>query len=161
MSNERRTVSLNEIANILRRRRWLILSVFVLTLAAAIAGTLAMPKQYETRMKVLVKNDRADMIVSADHNSTSDYHGETTEAQVNSEIELLTSNDLYKQVVLKCGLARKQRGTDAAAATEKAVEQLQNDLKVAPARKANVIVVNYVDTDPKRAVEVLSTLASL
>lgn len=161
MSVERRAVSVNEIGAILRRRRWLIFSIFVLTLAAVVAGTLALPKQYETRIKVLVKNDRADMIISPDHNSTSDYHGETSEAQVNSEIELLTSNDLLKQVVVKCGLDRKQRGNDPAAAVEKAVEQLQNDLKVASARKANIIVANYVDTDPRRAVEVLSTLASL
>ncbi len=161
MRAEPRTVSLKDIASILRRRRWLMASTFILTVAAVAAATFALPKQYETRMKVLVKNDRADMIISPDHNSTPDYLAETTEAQVNSEIELLTSNDLLKQVVVKCQLDRRQRAKDPAVAIEKAVEQLQSDLKIAPARKADIIIVEYMDTDPHRAVEVLSSLASL
>jgi uncharacterized protein involved in exopolysaccharide biosynthesis len=139
----------------------LILSTFVLTAAGVAAVTFMLPKQYETRLKVLVKNDRAGMIISPDHNSTVDYHGETTEAQINSEIELLTSNDLMRQVVIKCRLDQRQKGADPAVAIDKAVEQLQNDLKVAPVRKADIIVVGYIDTDPHRAVEVLSSVASL
>jgi len=161
MLNEAKSVSLKDVAAIYRRRKWLIVSTFVLTIAAVTAGTLMLPKQYETRMKVLVKNDRADMIVSPDHNSTSDFHNDTSETQVNSEIELLTSNNLLKQVVVKCGLDRRQRAKDPAVAVEKAVEQLQSDLKVIAARKANIIVIGYIDTDPHRAVEVLSNLATL
>src|SRR6516225_5291894 len=131
MITEAKSVSFKEIAAILHHRRGLIVLTFVLALAGVGAATLALPKQYEARMKVLVKSDRADIIVSPDHNSTSDYHGETSEAQINSEIELLTSNDLLKQVVIKCELDRRQRATDPAVAIETAVERLQRDLKVA------------------------------
>jgi uncharacterized protein involved in exopolysaccharide biosynthesis len=161
MTTESKSIELKDILRIIYRRRWVILSTFVLTTAGVIAATLELPKQYETRMKVLVRNDRPDMIVSPDHNSTSDYHGETSEAQVNSEIELLTSNDLLKQVVIKCGLDRRQHVADSETAIERAVERLQTDLKVGAARKANIIVVGYVDTDPRRAVSVLSNLESL
>src|ERR1017187_5326415 len=92
------TISLKDLAAILARRKWLILVTFFLVVAAVVAGTLLMPKQYETRMKVLVKNERADMIVSADRNGGSDYRGEVSEVQINSEIELLTNNNLLQQV---------------------------------------------------------------
>src|ERR1039458_8209639 len=52
------TISLKDLAAILARRKWLILVTFFLVVGGVAAGTLLMPKQYETRMKVLVKNER-------------------------------------------------------------------------------------------------------
>jgi len=159
--NDIKTISLIGIGAILRRRRRMILATAVLVFAGVAGLTFAMPKRYETRMKVLVKNERADMVVSADRSDTSDYHGEVSENEINSEIELLTSNNLLRQVVMKCGLDRLQRAADPSVAAEKAVRKLQSELKVSPVRKANIIQVEYGDTDPKRAVAVLSTLADL
>ena len=159
------TVSLRDIAAILIRRKWQILATFFLTVAAVVAGTLLMPKQYQTQMKVLVKNERADMIVSADSNGGSGYRGEVSEAQINSEIELLTSNNLLQEVVTKCGLERLESPGEAVAAErlpvaiEKALRRLQRDLKISPVRKANIIEVEYAATDPHRAVAVLAQLA--
>src|SRR5262249_34764313 len=66
-----------------------------------------------------------------------------------------------RRVVTKCGLQGDESGADGAPAIERAVERLEKNLKVSPARKANIIVVEYVDTDPRRAVTVLSNLAPL
>src|SRR5437763_717379 len=109
------TVSLKDLAAILARRKWLILVTFLLVTGGVAAGTLLMPKQYETRMKVLVKNERADMIVSADRNGGSGYRGEVSELQINYEIELLTGNNLLQQGVIRCGLQNLQQvaGPDA------------------------------------------------
>jgi uncharacterized protein involved in exopolysaccharide biosynthesis len=161
------TVSAKELAAILARRKWQILITFLLVFVGVAAGTLLMPKQYETRMKVLVKNERADVIVSADRNNTSGYRGEVGEFQINSEIELLTNNNLLQQVVTRCGLDQLQHVADSgpsdrhSIAIEKAVKRLQRDLKVSPVRKANIIQVEYADTSPRRAVAVLATLADL
>jgi uncharacterized protein involved in exopolysaccharide biosynthesis len=161
------TVSLKDLAAILARRKGQILITFILVFVGVVAGTLLMPKQYETRMKVLVKNERADMIVSPDRNGGSGYRGEVSESQINSEIELLTGNDLLQQVVTKCGLDQLQHVGDPdpaqrhSIAVEKAVKRLQRDLKVSPVRKADIIQVEYADTEPRRAVAVLATLADL
>jgi polysaccharide chain length determinant protein (PEP-CTERM system associated) len=154
-------ISISDIACILHRRRRLILVMFLLTVAAAVAVTLVMPKQYETRMKVLVKNERADMIVSPDRNGTSGYRGEVGETQINSEIELLTSDNLLRQIVSRCGLDRRQHASEPSVAVEKALKRLHSDLKVSPVRKANIIQVQYTDTDRRRAVAVLATLSNL
>src|SRR5690349_12637257 len=158
-------VSLRDLAAILARRRWQVLIAFAVTLGVVAAGTFLMPKQYQARIKVLVKNERADMIVSPDRNGTAGYRTEVGEAQINSEIELLTGNNLLRQVVVKCGLEKLQRVPGSASAerraiaVEKAVRRLQRDLKVSPVRKANIIQVEYADTDPRRAAAVLSRLA--
>jgi len=159
------TISLRDIAAILMRRRRQILATFFLTVAAVVAVTLLMPKQYQTQMKVLVKNERADTIVSADPNGGLAYRGEVSEAQINSEIELLTSNNLLQEVVTKCGLEQLESQHEAVAAErlpvtiEKAVRRLHHDLKVSPVRKANIIEVDYATTDAHRAVAVLAQLA--
>lgn len=156
-----------DLAAILARRKWHILITFFLVVFGVVIVTLLLPKQYETRMKVLVKNERADMIVSASPNGNDGYRGEVSEAEINSEIELLTSNNLLHQVVVQSGLDRRQHVTETdsaerrSVALERAVKRLGSDLKVSPVRKANIIQVEYVDDEPRRAVAVLATLAEL
>ncbi len=75
------------------------LTVFLLVFGGVAAATLWMPKQYETHLKILVKNERADMLVTAGSNSGSGNLGEVSETQINTEIELLNSQNLLQQVV--------------------------------------------------------------
>jgi len=150
------------VAVLKRRRRRMLITFFVVLLAIA-AGTLLMPKQYATRMKVLVKNERADEIVSAESTNASGLRGEVGDIQINSEIELLTSNNLLQQVVAKCGLEdlRQTGSGPRSAAAEKAVKRLRRDLDVSAIRRADIILVEYSDSNPRRAVAVLKTLADL
>src|SRR5271166_5214914 len=101
IDDEGQLVSRHEIVAILKRRRALILGVFFVVATAVAVVTFLMPKQYESRMKILVKNERADPIISATP-SGNDSRGEVGEAQINSEIELLDSDDLLTQVVQRC-----------------------------------------------------------
>ena len=159
------TVSLKDLTAIMARRKWQILITFFLVVGGVLAVTVLEPKEYQTRMKVLVKNERADMIVSADRNGGSGYRAEVSEAQINSEIELLTSNNLLQEVVTKCKLDKFESTNGVVTeerqpvAIEKAVRRLHDDLKVAPVRKANIIQVEYTATDAHRAVAVLAQLA--
>jgi uncharacterized protein involved in exopolysaccharide biosynthesis len=157
--NTLNAISVFDIAPVLRRRRLQILATFILVTAGVVAGTLAMPKQYEAHMKVLVKNERPQMVITPDRNDRADYRGEISEAEINSEIELLTSNNLLQQVVTTSGLDRRQPAPDASSAVERAVKRLERNLKVTPVRKSNVILVQYTDTDPRQAVAVLARLS--
>ena len=158
-------VSLKDIAGVLIRRKWLIASTFLVVTAAVTAFTLLTPKQYESHMKILVKNERADMIVSAGGAEGSGYHGEVSETEINSEIELLNGINLLQQVVLKCGLEKAQTSTSQDAgealpvAIERATIKLQRDLTITPVRKANIIQVDYSSRDPRQAATVLRQLA--
>ena len=62
-------LSASDLAAILRRRKSLALTTFLLVSGAVAAGTFLPPKQYKTRMKVLVKNERTDLVVSPDGNT--------------------------------------------------------------------------------------------
>jgi uncharacterized protein involved in exopolysaccharide biosynthesis len=151
-------------AAILFRRKHAFLLLFPLLFAAVAIATFLMPRQYESRMRILVKNERADLVVSPDARDRSQPPGDVSEAQVNSEIELLTSNDLLVRVVRVCHLY--ETAEKAAHATfaprpetfERAVRKLQRDLKITPVRKANVIEISYSATSPERAASVLREL---
>jgi len=163
IDDEGQLVSRHEIVAILKRRRVLILGVFVAVATAVAVVTFVMPKQYESRMKILVKNERADPLVSAAPSGT-DSRGEVGEAQINSEIELLDSDDLLTEVVQRCGLASLEGSGSAPSAgqtlaKDRAVRRLHHDLVISPVRKANIILVEYVAGDPHRAANVLRVLS--
>jgi uncharacterized protein involved in exopolysaccharide biosynthesis len=161
-----RSTPLGEVGRILRRRWWQILIMFVLIVAAVAAYTLTKPKQYETHMKILVKNERANMVVSAGINAQSSPPTEVSETEINTEIELLNNNDLLRQVVTASGLEEKgstggaSQGERRELALQQASNRLQRDLKILPVRKTDVIEVDYTAGSSKQAVAVLQHLAS-
>jgi uncharacterized protein involved in exopolysaccharide biosynthesis len=161
---ERGRTLLGEIGAILLRRKRQILIVFFLIVAAVAAVTLTMPKQYETRMKILVRNERASMIVSAGVNTSSPPR-EVSEAEINTEIELLNNNDLLREVVTASGLAALEKTDGIPPARRRqvalgnAVSRLRHDLNILPVRKADIIEVGYTAGNPHQAVAVLRQLA--
>jgi uncharacterized protein involved in exopolysaccharide biosynthesis len=127
------------------------------------------PKQYEAEMKILLKRERVDPVMSSDANASPQVDGYVTEDELNSEVELLKSRDLLEQVVRasrlhihdgQSGGAQKGR-PDEKTAVARAVEGLKVSLTVAPIRRTAMIRVTYRSTDPVRAAGVLSELSNL
>jgi uncharacterized protein involved in exopolysaccharide biosynthesis len=145
---------------------------------------LLRPAHYESEMKLLVKQERLDP-VPGDESSRSQSWQSVTEEQLNSEVELLTSQDLLAKVVVATGIpernlagigtrlrrlvasrvehvllaSRGERSADDELIVAQAVAGVQRELSVQPLRKSNVIRVSYSSTDPKLAAAVLKTLA--
>ena len=60
-------------------------------------------------MKILVRRGRVDPIVTSQQNAPAQVvQEEVTESELNSEVELLNSQDLLRRVVLATGLQRQQ-----------------------------------------------------
>jgi uncharacterized protein involved in exopolysaccharide biosynthesis len=161
----RDTVSFGEIYGVFLRRKWQIAGSFLLIAAITVGYTLRLPKQYQSQMKILVKNERPEMIVSADGADGPSYHAEVSETEINSEIELLNGANLLQRVVIKCGLEKVEAGARKAApetlpvAIELATARLRHNLIIAPVRKANIIQIDYLSPDPHQSAAVLRQLA--
>ena len=124
-----------------------------------------MPNEYESRMKILVKNTRSDVPITPERTTGATgayFDNDVSENQINSEIELLTSEDLLKQVVTECGLygrrlfdsrrslgSRKRRVRKPRRLKRRAA-QLAKDLVITPVKKANIIEVKYTSGRQKR-----------
>ena len=91
------TISIRDGAGALFRRKGLVLLTFLTVIVGTVIVTLLLPNRYDSRMKILVKNQRVDVAITAE--ATTGLNAPTvdedvSENQINSEIELLTSKDL-------------------------------------------------------------------
>ena len=155
-------LSLRDAVVVLFRHKWLIILTFLTTAAAAFILAYSMPDQYESRMKILVRNMRSDVVVSPEQTDASANSGEISESQIVSEIELLKSRDLLEQVVKNTNLAQfETEGVPTDQDVEKAVYRLEKELQISPVKKANIIEVNYTSKSPEIAATVLQQLSEL
>jgi len=153
--DDRKNRLLMDIADRLFRRGRLILTLLAVLNAGAAAYLLFASKSYQAEMKFLVNNMRADTLVTPESTNGQVVRNYVDEAVIATEIQLLSNRELLREVVRKCSLA-KDAGAEA---REKAIKELQKELKVAPVLKANMLKASYIASDPKEAAEVLQVLA--
>ncbi len=150
---------------IFRRKRIAAITFTGLMMGAVLAIIFFNP--YKATTKFLVDRARLDPLVTPGQNVEPTGSTEITEEQINSEIELIKSGDVARQVVMACGLANRKSlseyifgPSDPAKKMEKAVAHLQGSLKVDPVNKSNVITATYTSSDPKQAAQVLRALGA-
>jgi uncharacterized protein involved in exopolysaccharide biosynthesis len=160
-----------------RHRRLMALSFFGILLGAILAAVLQ-PNRYEAGMKILVKRERVDPVVTAEASAQSQFALAVTEEDLNSEVELLKARDMLEKVVLACDLQQQSRsvmsrvlgvtighmlaGTpEKEAQIARAVVTLDKQLSVEVGKKTNLIAVKYVSPDPELAGRVLTALTNL
>jgi uncharacterized protein involved in exopolysaccharide biosynthesis len=154
----------------LRHRRLAVIS-FVGVLLGAILGAFLLPPRYQARIKILVKHERLDPLVSAYSASSLPQNTvSVSDTEVNSEIELIKSRDLLEKVVTACGLQNtvthfwpnpSRLGGDPQKKLATAVRNLQAALKVELLPKTDLISVTYDAASPQQAAPVLNTLVNL
>jgi uncharacterized protein involved in exopolysaccharide biosynthesis len=163
-----------------RHRRLMLISFIAIFLGVLLAN-FWMSNQYESRMKILVKGERVDPVVTPEPTAQRSFNmalGVTVE-DLNSEVELLKGRDLLEKVVLACGLdkpgtesfwgrlashwpsAPNPSNAQPDTRVPLAVRQLENKLKVETILKTNLINATYKSNDPALAARVLNTLADL
>lgn len=91
------------IAALFRQRR-ILLGTFVLAMIAVVASGVWLPK-YQAHMKIIVRKQRSDAIVSPSSTEPTQFDDLVTEEDLNTEAELLNSEDLLRKVAMETGLA--------------------------------------------------------
>src|SRR5260370_21602044 len=164
------SLSLRDGGGVLSRRKGVVVLIFAAGVLGTAVVTFLLPNKYDARMKILVKNQRVDVAITAEKTSGAaapTVENEVSENQINSEIELLTSKDLLLQVVTDCGLANTETrwfwrsAPPQAVMVETAVNRLTKDLVITPVRKANVITISYSSNSPQASTSVLRKLGEL
>ncbi len=146
--------SLRDAADTLfRQARWIVPVCLVLTAALGLYVWKA-PRMYEAEMTILVRNMRADMVVTPDGSPMTAQQTEISDTEMGTEIQLLSSRELFLKVVDECSL-----GGATPVTREKAVDKLQKQVRIAPLMKSSMIRMRYENTDPKVAARVLQSLA--
>ena len=166
------------VAIVFRRRRSFVLCFWTVLLGGVIAAILQ-PNRYASEMKILVKRERADPMVTSEASAVQQTSSEVTEEELNSEVELLRTRDLLEKVVRVCGLQEQSASLNSSwfptfignvtakpvagedTRVPQAVDLLRKKLSIEVMRKTSLILVTYESQDPALAARVLSTLSEL
>jgi uncharacterized protein involved in exopolysaccharide biosynthesis len=143
-----------------RHKHAIVISSCAILLGALIAALLQ-PAQYQASTKLLLQHERIDPVVSPDQDPR-EVRSEVTEEEMNSEVELLQSQDVLRQVVLATNLQQRTSFLSRLLPTKdeqtriaKAVARLRRDLAIEPIKKSNIIEVRYSSPDRVLAAGVL------
>lgn len=150
------------------RQRRLIINTFLGIFAIAVVIAFLLPKKYEAQMKILVRHERAESVVSPEREAPVQWRTEVSEEELQSEAELIKSRDLLTKVVVACDLQNfgtgsfwNKQGDSGDQKVSRAVLNLEKDLTVQPIKLTNLISVSYKARDPQLAAKVLNALAGL
>ena len=150
------------------RQRRVIINSFLGIFSFAVLLAFLLPKKYEAQMKILVRHERAESLVSPERESPVQWRTEVSEEELQSEAELIKSRDLLTKVVVACDLQNlgvsplwNRAGDKDDQRVSRAVLALEKNLTVQPIKLTNLISVAYKSKDPQLAARVLNSLASL
>lgn len=125
------------------------------------------PPPYKSHMMVLVNRERVDPMVSteATNQMSTDSASAVTVEEINSEAQLLVSQDLLKKVVLATGLDKRSSVLDWLSPArsddqkiEAAVKKLAKKLTIKNETNSNLIEVSYSSPERQLSYAVLSDL---
>ena len=160
--------SLRDLAAPLFRRRQVLVATFLIALVAGVAAGFMNPSQYTAKMAILVNRERLDPVITTQ--ATTQMVNDNTlvsEAEINSEAELLKSSDVLRQVVEANQLQGRpqhslfHRQLSESNRVELAVRDLAKDLKIEVLPKTNMIEVTYSSPNPQQSYAVLKSLGDL
>ncbi|MGA3025697.1 MAG: Wzz/FepE/Etk N-terminal domain-containing protein [Bryobacteraceae bacterium] len=146
--------SLRDAADTLfRHSRWILSLCIFLTVALGLYVWKS-PRTYEAEMTILVRNMRADMVVTPDGAPMTAMQTEISDTEMGTEMQLLSSRELFLKVVDECRL-----GGSAPASRERAADKLLKKVRIAPLMKSSMIRVRYSSPDASLSARVLQSLA--
>jgi uncharacterized protein involved in exopolysaccharide biosynthesis len=153
------------------RQKRAVVVAFCSLLMGTVLAVILMPADYQGSTKFLIERARMDPVVSSGHEAGA-VKSEVTEEELNSEVELLKSDDVMRQVVVAAGLnqhksmlgfmdpllsrlgmkhSEDQKIAEAAA-------RLGKNLQIQLVKKSTLITVTYSSSDPKLVAKVLQAL---
>ncbi len=152
----------DDILFILGRHKKKIIAAFLLGLGAAAALFVTEKPSYVSKAKIMVRyimETRSLGPVSGMRTIRDTDQG--AQSLINSELEILTSQDLLKRVVTEVGPERIVRNSTLTNVFNPAVVRLGLGLKVQMTPRSEVINVSFQHSDPEVARDVLTALVRI
>jgi len=153
---------LYEVLHVVFKRWRLIAGLFIAVALPGIMVTASQDRRFAASGKVLISSERAGVTIQpTEEDSLATI--KLNEAIVNSEVHIIRSRELMKQVAERLQLA--QVGGDvvriANAATEREeiarrADRIARRLRVTPVRNSNIIEIRFESGDPDQAAQVVN-----
>ncbi|MBL9135626.1 MAG: hypothetical protein JNK85_07155 [Verrucomicrobiales bacterium] len=149
-----------DIYYVLFRHKWKILILSTLGVLIGVAALFVLKPKYVSEARILVKYIRETREVTTPDGLSIRSPDSRGENIINSEIDLLTSLDLMKEVVLSVGPTNIARDVPLPDAFSAAVGMLNSGLDAASQRKSSTLYLSYKHPVPEVAGLVLSNVVA-
>jgi uncharacterized protein involved in exopolysaccharide biosynthesis len=162
-------ISLRDLVRPLFRRKRLLITAFLSILVLVILVGVLVPPPFKSQMSVLVNRERVDPLVTTETTTQIPANGsaEVSVEEINSEAELLLSQDILEKVVVATGLDKQGSplgwllpARTPAQNIEHAAKALAKAIKVKNETNSNLIDVSYSSSNPQRSFAVLNALSN-
>jgi uncharacterized protein involved in exopolysaccharide biosynthesis/Mrp family chromosome partitioning ATPase len=147
-------MNLYEILFMLFRHKWKIISLGLAGLLAAGAVYLVIPPVYQSDAKLFVRYVLDKSAVDGMDPQIKTPNPQT-DSLVNSEVEILTSQDLAQQVAEAVGIDKILPNAGSKDSLEQAIQVLSQGLSVSTVKGTNIIDLSFRSADPKLSMPVL------
>lgn len=164
------------LVSILFRRRRLICISFCAVFLLLLLVVFGQPPEYASQMLILVQRRRSDPMITAglpgSESLDSMVVAQLDEQALDTEMDLLQSEDVLRQAVIACDLwshVSRLRSLlhlplpSKEVQISRAMERLRRDLKIAPPKppnKSDVITLEYRSDDPQKSAQVLQAISN-
>lgn len=158
--------TIHDYLRVISKRRWTVLTVFVIAVVTAALYSFAAQPRYKATVQILIERQTPGLL-----DQPRPVTGEALQEEFyQTQYKLLEGRALTKKVIDKLQLQKDphystifSRVGDSEAAQQKAEERLVaailDNLEVSPIRQSRLVEVSFLDEDPKFAAELVNTLA--
>lgn len=144
------------------KRKWQVLGVIAVVVLAVLVAGLTRPRIYKSTSKVMIRPGRAEVQVSSGEQREITLPVSATTEQVNSEIEILKSAELARQVIERMTASGTPIfGADSDMSIDEQVGVLRGMLSVGPTPQSNVIAIELFARNPQKGQEILRTIVDV
>ena len=158
------SLSFRDLVLMVYRRRWLALGLFAGIFLTVAVVTMLMPAVFMARAQVLLKKERVSNVMSANESAASDAKPQLTEEILNSEIEIIKSSFLLREVLRADGLYKslvippEGKPLSEEQLLEIGVAALKKTLECQIVPKSNIIQISYESEDPELAAQLVNAI---
>jgi uncharacterized protein involved in exopolysaccharide biosynthesis len=144
------------------KRKWQVLAVIAVVMLAVLVVGLARPSVYKSTAKVMIRPGRAEVQVSSGEQREITLPVAATPEQINSELEIIKSVELARQVVERMAVAGTPIfGADTTLSVDEQIGFLRLMMSVTPTPQSNVIEIDLFTRNAQKGQEILRTLVDV
>jgi uncharacterized protein involved in exopolysaccharide biosynthesis len=141
------------------KRKWQVLGVVAVVVLSILLAGLFRPPVYRSTAKVMIRPGRAEIQLSAGEQRELTLPVTASTEMVNSEMEILRSKELMRQVLDRMEQAGTPIfGADTTMPLAEQISALQGMIKVTPAPDSNVIAIDMFARKPEAGQAILAAI---
>lgn len=141
------------------KRKWQVLAVLVVVVLSIMVTGIMRPKMYQTNAKIFIRPGRTEVQLSGGMQRELTLPISASAEMVNSEMEILRSKELMRQVLARMADAGHPIfGEDTTMSVAQQVAALQGMVKVLPIPDSNAITIDLFGRNPAVAQATLGAI---